>query len=134
MEKIYFTGGIGTMNDPVFNVLRLLQDKENEIVDWINEHEKYVQPLEKAWRQAMGQTLEQAKEKEKKRGLKGTTQTVQRLDEYADKPKVLRYELSNDKVGLVAHLAGGNSYHIHSNELTPEQRLIKIQLLGMEGK
>jgi len=48
-------------------------------------------------------------------------------------PKITRYELSKDKAGLIAHLAGGNSYHIHSNELTPEQRLIKIELLGMEG-
>jgi len=37
--------------------------KVNEIVKWINEHEKYVQPLEKAWKEAIEQTLEQAKEK-----------------------------------------------------------------------
>lgn len=93
--------------------------KVNEIIKWIKKHEKYVEPLEKAWKEAIEHTLKQVK--------------VQRLDKYADKPEVLRYELSNDKVGLVAFLAGGISYHIHSNELTPEQRSIKIQLLGMEG-
>jgi len=124
MEKIYFTGGIKTLNDPVFNVLRLLQEKENEIVDWITEHEKYVQPLEKAWKQAVEQTLKEAKAEKKEGQPKATI---------AGKPQVLRYELSNDGVGLIAYLANGISYHIHSNELTPEQRSIKIQLLGMEG-
>lgn len=95
----------------------------DEIVNWISEHEKYVEPLEKAWQEAVEQTLKEAKAK-KKEEPKATI---------AGKPEVLRYELSNDKVGLVAYLPGGNSYHIHSNELTPEQRLIKIQLLGMEG-
>ena len=36
----------------------------NKIIDWINQHEKYVQPLEKAWEQAVEQVLEQAKEKQ----------------------------------------------------------------------
>lgn len=65
MEKVYFTGGIKTLNDPVFNVLRLLQEKENEIVDWIKKHEKYVEPLEKAWQEAVEQTLKEAKAKGK---------------------------------------------------------------------
>jgi len=106
--------------------------KVNEIVEWIKKHEKYVQPLEKAWKEAVEQTLEEAKKQ--KRESKATLQTVQRLDKYVDKPKVLRYELSNDGVGLKAYLADGISYHIHSNELTHEQRLIKIQLLGMEDR
>jgi len=42
----------------------MLLDKVNEIVDWINEHEKYVQPLEKAWKEAVEQVLKQAKEKQ----------------------------------------------------------------------
>ncbi len=55
MEKIDIKVGV----DPT-----MLLDKVNEIVDWINEHEKYVQPLEKAWKEAVEQVLKQAKEKQ----------------------------------------------------------------------
>lgn len=122
MEKVYFTGGIGTLNDPVFNVLRLLQDKENEIVDWINENKKaieWVNEFQKMFYDCFEQILLQHQ-------AKG-------IVDKAQGPKILRYKLSDDKAGLVAYLRGGTSYHIHSNELTPEQRSIKIQLLGMEG-
>ena len=122
MEKIYFTGGIKTLDDPVFNVLRLLQDKENEIVAWINENKKAIEWVNE-FQKMFYDCFEQIRLQCDAKGI---------IDK-AQGPKILRYELSNDKVGLVAHLAGGNSYHIHSDELTPEQRLIKIQLLGMEG-
>lgn len=104
--------------------------KVNEIVKWINEHEKYVQPLEKAWKQAVEEALEQAKEKRPG----AHSMTLPKGSRSHDHSKILRYKLSNDKVGLVAYLAGGNSYHIHSDELTPNQLLIKNQLLEMEGK
>lgn len=109
-------------------LISILIDNQNEIMDWIKEHEKYVRPLEKAWQGSIKQILEQAIEQaNKKHKPKSTPSWV------AGKPEVSSYELSNDKVGLIAHLPGGISYHIHSNELTHEQRLIKIQLLGMEG-
>jgi len=40
-----------------------LIDNQNHIMDWIKEHEKYVEPLEKAWKEAIEQTLKAAKEK-----------------------------------------------------------------------
>lgn len=103
--------------------------KVNEIIEWINEHEKYVQPLEKAWKEAIEQTLKQAKGKRPG----DHSMALPKGSRSHDHSKILRCKLSNDKVGLVAYLAGGISYHIHSDELTPEQRLIKIELLGMEG-
>lgn len=41
----------------------MLLDKQNKIIDWIKKHEKYVQPLEKAWKEAVEQMIEQAKGK-----------------------------------------------------------------------
>lgn len=32
--------------------------------------------------------------------------------------EIIRYSVSNDGKGLVAHLKGGSNYHIHSDELT----------------
>lgn len=60
MEKI----GICTSNGkPIIG--RIEHDeavlKVNELVEWVKEHEKYVMPLEKAWQEAMEQTLELAK-------------------------------------------------------------------------
>jgi len=59
MEKI----GCDLCGEP-FTDIESIQNKLNEIVEWINEHEKYVQPLEKAWKQAVEEVLKQAKEKQ----------------------------------------------------------------------
>lgn len=40
MKKIYFTGGIGIVNNPIYGVLRHLQDKLNETIDQINNIDK----------------------------------------------------------------------------------------------
>jgi len=131
MEKLYFTGGIKTLNDPVFNVLRLLQEKENEIVEWINENKKaieWVNEFQKMFYDAFEQILLQYKAGD----IVKNKQKQEPKSTIAGKPQVLRYKLSNDKVGLVAYLRGEISYHIHSDELTPEQLQIRNQLLEME--
>jgi len=60
-------------------------------------------------------------------------QHAEKSAEKSENLKVLRYELSHDKAGLVAYFADGNSYHIHSDELTLDQVLIRNQLLEMDG-
>jgi len=45
------------------------------------------------------------------------------------RPAIIKYELSNDTVGLKAFLEGGNYYHIHSNEMTKLEKWIHSKLL-----
>lgn len=46
IEKIYFTGGIKTVNDPIWSILRQLQSKINdEIIDKINNQNDNCSPL-----------------------------------------------------------------------------------------
>lgn len=46
--------------------------------------------------------------------------------------KITRYMLSDDKAGLMAYFKNGTSYHIHSDELSFDQVLVRNQLLEME--
>jgi hypothetical protein len=45
-----------------------------------------------------------------------------------NKKRIVKYEISGDGVGLLAYLGDGNFYHIHSNELTEEEKAILISL------
>lgn len=98
MEKLNKNGYIGKGATQ-----KEILKKVNEIVDWINEHDKRDLPP-----------------------------NIERIPK-KDNPKVLRYELSHDRAGLMAYPANGVSYHIHSDELTPEQVEVRNQLLEMEG-
>lgn len=88
----------------IFTLEYWLWKKSDEMVNWINQHERIFH----------GMTPE-----EEVKGRKSFP---------SDNPKVLRYELSHDSVGLIAFLADGISYHIHSDELTTEQVSIRDQL------
>jgi len=117
MEKIKETKGTA------IEVIERMLIKQDEIIDWINKNKEaieWVNEFQKMFYDAFEQILLQYQAK----GI---------IDK-AQKPKILRYELSHDKAGLIAHLAGGASYHIHSDELTPDQIIVKNQLLEMEGK
>lgn len=81
-----------------------LVNKQDEIIDWINEHDKRNLPPD-----------------------------IEKNPKKSDKPKVLRYKLSNDRTGFIAYLPGEVYNHIHSDELTPEQVEVRNQLLEMEG-
>ncbi len=43
---------------------------------------------------------------------------------------IVKYEISKDKVGLLAYFSDGSFYHIHSNELTR----LELWILGLLQK
>jgi len=43
--------------------------------------------------------------------------------------KIERYELSNDEKGLRGFFEDGSFYHIHSDELTGEEAIIRESLI-----
>jgi len=111
IKKLNVSQTLGIGSTPLGNKVNELIDGYNEIVEW----------LEKTRASA--------------RGVQKYCEQLRKERENKEKnPKILRYELSHDKVGLIAHLAGGTSYHIHSDELTPEQLQIRDQLVEMEEK
>ena len=46
--------------------------------------------------------------------------------------KIIKYELSDDKKGLLAYLSTGEFYHVHSNEMDDLQLWIHGLLLKAE--
>ena len=103
--------------------LRLVFNTLMEIVDWIDEHEdavNWIKEFQKMWYDSIAQTLLQCEAKDIIQKAQGT--------------KITRYTLSNDKRGLMAHLKNGTLYHIHSDELSSDQIIIRNQLLEMERK
>ncbi len=42
--------------------------------------------------------------------------------------KIIKYELSGDKVGLLAYIANDTFYHIHSDELSAAEKGILEEL------
>ena len=46
MDKVYFTGGIDMVNNKVFGICRILQEKINELVEFADGLQKLVERQE----------------------------------------------------------------------------------------
>jgi len=46
-----------------------------------------------------------------------------------NQPEIVRYELSKDEKGLMGVLSGGQTFHIHSDELSDLEKWIRRQML-----
>jgi len=46
-----------------------------------------------------------------------------------NQPEIVRYELSKDEKGLMGVLSGGQTFHIHSDELSELEKWIHKQML-----
>lgn len=62
---------LGSEVSPEHDVMRFLYglikgniQETNKIIDWIKKHEKHTVPLERAWQEAVEQTLKKAKERQ----------------------------------------------------------------------
>ena len=55
------------------------------------------------------------------------------MEQMTEEKQIIKYELSSDKVGLLAYFDTDNYYHIHSDELNPLEKWIHNVLVQKKG-